>query len=274
MPKYFRYRCRDCRRDFTLKTGTIFEDSPLGLDKWLPAMWLIANCKNGISSYEIARDLDVEQRTAWFMLHRIRHAMKSGSFDKMEGTVEADETFIGGKERNKHNDKKLRQGRGTVGKTIVQGVLERGEGGRKSRVAAKVVKDTTGETLKPNVQQFVEVGSWVYTDAHRGYTGLNAEFVHEFIDHSVRYADGVVHTNGMENFWSLLKRGLSGTYVSVMPFHLERYVDEQGFRFNERGQTDGERFLTVLSQVSGKRLTWKELTNSFEDFYGPIYQYG
>jgi transposase-like protein len=273
MPAYFRYRCRDCRKDFTVKNGTIFEDSPLGLDQWLAAIWFIANCKNGISSYELGRDLGVTQRTAWFMLHRIREAMKDGSFQKMEGTIEADETFVGGLEKNKHENKKLRQGRGAVGKAIVQGVIERGQTGRKSRVAAKVVKGTDAETLQDNVKNYVVTGSYVYTDAHKGYNGLGQEFVHDFIDHTVTYANGVVHTNGMENFWSLLKRGIKGTYVAVMPFHLDRYVDEQAYRFNERGTNDAGRFLKVLSQVSGKRLTWIRLTESSQDFYGWMFQY-
>jgi transposase-like protein len=230
-------------------------------------MWLVANCKNGISSYEIARDLGVSQKTAWFMLHRLREAMRTGTFAKMIGTVEADETYIGGLERNKHANKKLRQGRGTVGKAIIQGVIERGEGKKKSRVAAKVVKGTDAKTLQGNINQMVEAGSYIYTDAHRGYIGLSAEFVHDFIDHAVAYARGAVHTNGMENFWSLLKRGLKGTYVAVQPFHLERYVDEQAFRFNNRELNDAGRFLVTLASVAGKRLTWEELSDSHVAFF-------
>lgn len=273
MENYFRYRCRACKKDFTVKNGTIFEDSPLGLDKWLPAIWFIANCKNGISSYELGKDLGVTQRTAWFMLHRIREAMKAGSFEKMDGTVEADETFIGGLEKNKHSNKKLRQGRGSVGKAIVHGVIERGQPGRKSRVAANVVKGTDAKTLQGNLKKYVEPGSQVYTDAHKGYSGLNEEFIHDFIDHAVTYANGAVHTNSVENFWSCLKRGLKGTYISVQPFHLERYVDEQAYCFNERGYSDAERFLGVLSQVTGKRLTWDQLTTSYEEFYSAAFQY-
>jgi hypothetical protein len=201
------------------------------------------------------------------MDHRIRLAMKTGTFRKMEGTVEVDETFIGGLEKNKHSNKKLRQGRGTVGKAIVQGVIERGQPGQKSRVAAKVVKGTDAKTLQGNVQKYVVTGSYVYTDAHAGYSCLSAKFVHDFIDHAVTYAKGLVHTNGMENFWALLKRGLKGTYVAVMPFHLDRYVDEQAFRFNEREGSDADRFVKVLSQVAGRRLTWDELTASDDEFY-------
>lgn len=263
------WQCNACREQFTAKTGTIFEDSPLGLDKWLIAMWMITNCKNGVSSHEMERTLGVSQKSTWFMLHRIREAMKAGTILKMTGTVESDETFIGGLEKNKHKDKKLRQGRGTVGKAIVQGVIERGTNGRKSRVAANVIKGTDAAYLENQVSKYVEVGTYVYTDAHKGYRGLSNEFVHDFIDHAVTYANGVVHTNGMENFWSLLKRGLKGTYIAVRPFHLERYVDEQAFRFNERANDDGDggRFLKVLTQASGRRLTWDELTASDDEFY-------
>ena len=268
MPTYLRYRCRSCRKDFTVKNGTIFEDSPLPLSKWLTAMWMIANCKNGISSYEISRALKLSQKTTWFMSHRIREAMRAGSFDKMTGTVESDETYVGGLEKNKHEHKKLKAGRGAVGKAIVQGVIERGQGNKKSRVSAKVVKGTDAKTLQGNIKELVETGTNVYTDAHKGYTGLNEEFVHDFIDHAVTYAEGAVHTNGIENFWSLLKRGLKGTYVAVTPMHLERFVDEQAYRFNEREYNDGERFLKVLCQVSGRRLTWDDLTEiSKDDFY-------
>ena len=202
------------------------------------------------------------------MSHRIREAMKAGSFEKMTGTVESDETYIGGLEKNKHEHKKLKAGRGGVGKAIVQGVIERGQGNRKSRVSAKVVKSTDAKTLQGNIKDLVETGTAVYTDAHKGYTGLNEAFVHDFIDHAVNYAEGAVHTNSTENFWSLLKRGLKGTYVAVSPIHLERFVDEQAYRFNERGYTDGERFFKVLAQVVGRRLTWFQLTDgSREDFW-------
>jgi transposase-like protein len=263
LPAYFRYRCRVCRKDFTVKQGTIFEESPLPLSKWLMAMWMIVNCKNGISSYEIARDMKITQKTAWFLSHRIREAMKAGSFKKMSGVTESDETYIGGLERNKHKDKKLNMGRGTVGKAIVQGVIERGQGSRKSRVSAKVVKSTDAKTLQGNVKECVEPGSAVYTDAHKSYSGLSEEFIHDFIDHAVTYAEGHVHTNSMENFWSLLKRSIKGTYVAVTPEHLSKFVDEQAYRFNERGSNDCARFLTVLCQVVGRRLTWKDLTDRY-----------
>lgn len=264
LAKYLRYRCRNCRKDFTVKNGTIFEDSPLPLSKWMTAMWLICNCKNGISSNELSRDIGVTQRTAWFMNHRIREAMKSGSFAKINGTAEIDETFVGGLEKNKHKDKKRNQGRGGVGKAIVMGVLERGNGKGKSRINAKLIPNTEGPTLKGEVSRYVQVGSWVYTDGARGYIGLDAEYAHSFVDHAVHYAIGAVHTNGVENFWSLLKRGLKGTYIAVQPFHLTRYVDEQAWRFNNREYKDGERFLMALASVGGKRLDYATLTSSFE----------
>lgn len=252
------FRCKDCGKDFTVKVGTIFEDSPLGLDKWLVAIWQIANCKNGISSYELSRALGVTQKTAWFMLHRIRLAMRTGSFKKLAGFVEADETFIGGKESNKHESKKLKQGRGAVGKAVVAGLLERGGG-----VRAKVVPNTSSATLHQNVRENVYAGSALFTDAHAGYQGLGAEYVHAVVDHAVEYVrEHVIHTNSLENFWSLLKRSIKGTYVSVDIAHLDAYLDEQAFRFNERKGNDTARFEKTLSSVVGKRLTYKELIGS------------
>ncbi len=225
------WKCRACKKQFSVKVGTIFEDSPLGLDKWLPAVWLIANCKNGISSYELARAVGVQQKSAWFMLHRIRLAMQTGTFEKLSGQVEADETYIGGKARNMHKSKREQKisGRGASGKVAVMGLLE-----RHGEVRTKIVPDTKSRTLQVEVRENVEPGSEVHTDALRSYRGLDAEYVHNVVDHAEKYVDGHVHTNGLENFWSLLKRGIKGTYVSVEPYHLFRYLDEQAFRFNER----------------------------------------
>ncbi|QIN81689.1 IS1595 family transposase [Rubrobacter tropicus] len=251
------WKCRACKKQFSVKVGTIFEDSPLGLDKWLPAVWLIANCKNGISSYELARDLGVTQKSAWFMLHRIRLAMQTGTFEKLSGQVEADETFIGGKARNMHKSKRAEKitGTGGSGKVAVMGLLE-----RHGEVRTKVVPDTRSRTLQVEVRENVEPGSEVHTDALKSYRGLDPEYVHNVVDHAERYVDGHVHTNGLENFWSLLKRGIKGTYVSVEPYHLFRYLDEQAFRFNEREGVDGERFQKALGSVAGRRLTYDELT--------------
>lgn len=260
------WNCRGCRKQFSVKVGTIFEDSPLPLSTWLPAVWLVTNAKNGISSCELARALGVTQKTAWFMLHRIRHIMETGGFEKMKGTVEADETFIGGLEKNKHADKKLRAGRGTVGKTPVAGLLERGTEETSSRVHARIVKTPNRQTLHGSIAERVDPGSHLYTDALPAYRGLE-EYDHGFVDHAVRYVDGDVHTNGLENFWCLLKRGLKGTYVAVRPFHLDRYVIEEEFRFNNRHNDDGGRFLKTLAGAEGRRLTYEELTGSYLAYY-------
>jgi transposase-like protein len=256
------------RPTFSLKTGTIFEDSPLPLSKWLPAAWLIINCKNGVSSYEISRDLAITQKSTWFMLHRIRLAMKEGSFDKkFSGEVEADETFVGGKLGNMHAHRqaKLRAlGRsrgGVFGKAIVTGLLDRNT--KKARV--KVTGNVRQFGIRTNVIENVEKGSSVYSDALKSYRNLGADgFVHEFIDHTETYVKGRVHTNGLENFWSLFKRALKGTYVSVEPFHLQAYADEQSFRYNNRQITDPERFAIVMKQIVGRRITYKELTGKTE----------
>jgi transposase-like protein len=235
------------------------EDSPIGLDKWLTAIWLLTNCKNGISSYEIARDVNVSQKAAWFMLHRIRLAMQDETFgSKFEGEVEADETFIGGKSRNMHISKRQRRITGTGGKdkTAVMGLLERG-----GEVRTMVVANRKRSALQAEVRKHVEAGAALYTDALPSYSGLAQEYAHAVVDHAVAYVDGRVHTNGLENFWSLLKRGISGTYVSVEPFHLFRYLDEQSFRFNNRkGLDDAGRFNRTVRQIIGKRLTFAELT--------------
>ena len=247
------WKCLDCQKQFSVKVGTIFEDSPVGLDKWLCAMWLVANCKNGVSSYEIARDLKVTQATAWFMLHRIRYAMHTGSINKMTGTVEADETFIGGKARNMHADERAKKirGRGPMGKAIVFGLLDRETG----KVRTSVVGSRRKHHLHKEIRENVAPGAELHTDALKSYDDLN-EYSHKVIDHAEAYVDGNVHTNHLENFWSLLKRAIKGTYVSVEPFHLFRYLDEQSFRYNERKTTDAERFRKVLGSIAGKRLTY------------------
>jgi transposase-like protein len=243
---------------FSLKTGTIFEESPLGLDKWLPALWLVVNCKNGISSCELSRDLGVTQKTAWFMAHRLRFALKDGGFSLLSGEVEADETFIGGKARNMHLSKRKRRitGTGTKDKIAVMGILERG-----GEVRTVVVANRKKTALQTEVRKHVEAGAALYTDALFSYEGLASQYAHQVVDHAVQYVDGQVHTNGLENYWSLLKRGISGTYVSVEPFHLFRYLDEQTFRYNNRkDMNDASRFTLALSQITGKRLTYRNLT--------------
>ena len=264
LEKQDRYKCygKHPKAQFSLKVGTIFEDSPIGLDKWLPAAWLVINCKNGISSYELHRDIEVTQKTAWFMLQRVRLAMQTGTFNgPLSGEVEVDETFIGGKARNMHADKRAEKihGRGATGKAVVMGMLERG-----GHVRTKVVAKRNKKTLQNEIKKNVAPGSEIFSDELLSYWGLNGEFIHQIINHAEEYVRGNVHTNGMENFWSLLKRGLNGTYISVEPFHLFRYLDEQMFRFNFRELNDGERFIKVLQQVVGRRLTYAELTGKTE----------
>jgi len=258
------WNCLECKKQFSVKTGSVMEDSPLTLDKWLAAIWLIADCKNGISSHEIARHLNISQKSGWFLLHRIRAAMKAGSFEKLGGEgddVEVDETAIGGKAKNMHRDRRKAkiQGTGMMNKTIVMGLLRRTQGDQKSKVAVKVVANNRKRTVQREVRTHVAERSNLYTDALLSYQGLDAEYLHRTIDHAVEYAVGSVHTNGIENFWSLLDRAIDGTYVSVDPDHLEKYVDEEAFRFNEREDTPYGRFVKVAQNVAGKRLTWDEL---------------
>jgi transposase-like protein len=249
---------------FSMKTGTVMEDSAIPVDKWLTALWLIVNCKNGISSCEMARDLGITQKSAWFLDHRIRMAVHGGSFEKLSGHVEADETFIGGKARNMHVAQRQRRitGTGTKDKTPVMGILERGKDG-KSRIRTSVIPNRKKSAVQGEVRKHVEAGSALYTDFLLSYEGLAGEYAHRVVDHAVEYVrDKVVHTNGLENYWSLLKRTIAGTYVSVEPFHLFRYLDEQAYRFNNRGKemNDWERFKLAASQMVGKRLTWNEAT--------------
>ncbi len=265
--KHRRWQCGSHheRRQFTLKTGTIFEDSPLGLDKWLVAMWILVNSKNGVSSWEVSRTLGVTQKSAWFMMHRLRNALQQGSLVKLDGSgapIEVDETFIGGKARNMHRDRRARciQGTGGNSKTIVMGMLQRG-----GKVKAVIAPDRKRSTVQQIVRDYVEPGSEIHTDEHAGYQGLDKDYVHEVINHMEAYVRGHVSTNGMENFWSLFKRQLGGTHVSVEPFHLFRYLDEEMFRYNyrrdgERKLTNSDRFNLILSQIAGKRLTYKEVT--------------
>jgi transposase-like protein len=257
------WQCKGCRKQFSVKVGSIFEDSPIPLSKWLPAMWMLVNCKNGVSSYEIARDLGITQKTAWFMMHRLRMAIQAKSFDKFGGHVEVDETFIGGKARNMHKGKRERLGisqrRSMIGKVAVMGLLERhGEG---SNVRLEVVSNRKKHQLEQTIDAHVETGATLYTDALRSYDRMATRgYIHNVIDHAEAYVDGEVHTNGLENFWSLLKRAIKGTYVSVEPFHLFRYLDEQVYRFNNRKQTDAMRFVEACASVFGKRLTYTVLT--------------
>jgi transposase-like protein len=267
-----RWQCRDCGKQFSVKVGTIFEDSAIGLDKWLTVMWLLANCKNGISSYEVAKDVGVTQKSAWFMLHRLREAMRDERKHKFGfgGPVESDEAFIGPnpKKMNKSQRRKyaikrgdLHNEGGMVGKTAVHGMLDRELRQVRANVVASVTRRTLQDAILKNVTPFAKV----YTDEATAYDGLSKNYVHKVINHSQEYVRGQVHTQGIENFWSLLKRTLRGTYVAVEPFHLDQYLSEQVFRYNNRATadnplTDADRFALAVSQVSGKRLTYAELT--------------
>jgi transposase-like protein len=266
--------CYVCKQQFTIKVKTIMEDSPITLDKWMTAFWLLANAKNGISSHELGRAIKVTQTTAWFMLQRIREVMKKqkwGNPTKIGGSgseVEVDETFVGGKVKNMHRSRRAKFAAeegfvgASTGKTIVQGILDRDL----RQVRATVVPNVTRETLQNEILKNVKFGSKVYTDSAVAYdSGMQLRFVHDVANKTETYVRGQVHVNGMENFWSLLKRSLRGTYVAVEPFHLSRYVDEQVVRFNNRKHgarklSDAERFNAVMSQVLGRRLTYSDLT--------------
>jgi len=277
-PRYLatqrRFECRKKhpRKQFSVKVGTIFEDSPIPLKSWLLAVWQITNCKNGISSYELARALGVTQKTAWFMNHRIRLAMQGdsgGTLGSDGAEVEIDETYIGGKARNMHPRKKralgIRRGGSFAGKVAVMGLLQRKTENQKSRVRTKVVPNVRKHQLHNEIAKHVEDGAKVYTDALMSYRDLGLYYQHQIIDHAEKYVDGQVHTNGLENYWSLLKRAIGGTYVSVEPFHLFRYLDEQAFRFNQRGDSDADRFARTLRQVTGRRITFEDLTGCEEE---------
>lgn len=272
LPKYRRFSCAKNHdsRQFTVKTGSVMEDSPMGLDKWAVAFWLEVNAKNSISSYEIHRAIGITQKSAWFMLHRIRFAIKQKSFDKMGYNgkiVEADETFIGGLAKFMHAKKRAEKitGSGQSGKAVVMGLLERHSGGKHSTVKAMTLaKHPSRADLREVIHKHVASGSHLMTDDNGAYRGLGTEYEHQFINHVERYVDGVVHTNGIENFWSLLKRCIKGTHVSVDPFHLDAYLDSEAFRFNNRKTDDGTRFVLATRGYHGKRLTYKALIGALE----------
>lgn len=268
MENYNRWNCREKHPSpqFTLKTGTAMEDSPIGLDKWLTAMWMVVNCKNGVSSYEISRTLGITQKSAWFLDHRIRLMLGAPAAEKMGGEgggpVEVDESFHGGEPKNWHLKKRASRKRNSEGKTPTEKVAVVGLLDRDSRqVRAKVVPNVNRETLQDAILENIEGRSTVYTDGWRAYSNLKTlDYVHETVNHLEEFVRGEVHTNGIENFWALLKRGLKGTYVAVEPFHLDRYVTEQVFRYNNRKMTDADRFDLAVKGMVGKRLTYAEVT--------------
>jgi transposase-like protein len=249
------WKCKGCKRQFSLKVGTIFEDSGLGFDKWLPAMWLIANSKNGISSCELARALGITQKSAWFMNHRIRLAMASGTFAKLSGTVETDETYVGGLAKNMHAADRKAKGRGGFDKVAIHGAVERG-----GKVVAAVVEDATMKSLVGSIYNWVESGSTVYSDQWRAYNWLVFDYSHNSVNHRAgEFVRGEVHTNTMESFWNLYKRAWKGTYTHNLPEHTDRYIAERTFSYNHRDLTDLQRMIAVTSTVAGQRLTYADL---------------
>ena len=256
------WKCLGCRKQFSVRVGTIFEGSPLPFSTWLPAVWLIANSKNGISSHELGRAMGITQKTAWFMLHRIRKGMADGTVGLMAGVVEVDETYVGGAAKFMHKDRHqyMVTGRGGVDKIAIQGLRERG-----GKMRATVLGGTSAADVEHNIYKYVSLGTKVYTDKFAGYKGLSANFVHGTVDHGKReFVRGDIHVNGVENFWTLFKRAWRGTYTHMNHEHAHRYLDERLFSFNLRGLNDLERCQAVLGQVTGRRMTWNQLTGVSE----------
>jgi transposase-like protein len=259
-----RLKCSSCRNTFTVRMGSIFEESPVPLQKWFLAIYLCTSLKKGISSLQLSKYIGVTQKTAWFMLQRIRHVFESGSFEKLSGEVEMDEAYVGGKDSNKHATKRTKYltGKGSQGfgsknsKTPVVGMVERG-----GDLHAVVTSDTGSATLMGLVRKHIDIDATIYTDEHMPYRTLpKIGYKHESVNHGTKeFVNGMASTNTAESFWSHLKRGIDGIYHHVSPKHLQKYCDEYSYRWNTRKMTDGERFEDWFKQVDGKRLMYKNL---------------
>lgn len=252
------YRCPGCKLDFTIRTGTVMERSHIPLDKWLYTFYLVMTARKGVSSLQLAKEIGVTQKSAWFLLQRVRHACGNGKHF-LFGIVEADETYIGGLEANKHEYKKLKMGRGSVGKVAILGLRER----RSGRVVGKVLKSTTTEEIQGVIKEHVERLSVLFTDEHKAYKGME-QYAHKSVNHSAKqFVQDMAHTNSIESVWAVLKRGFYGVYHSFSTKHLQRYVDEFTFRLNEGNVKNHtmQRIDALLGRVVGARITYRELTD-------------
>lgn len=258
------YKCKGCKERFTITVGTMFEGSHIGLRKWFIAMYIFSSHKKGISSHQLASDLGITQKSAWFMVSRMRHAFGfNADGSKLDGVIQADETFVGGKNKNRHADKKVEdsQGRSVKDKTPVLGMMQTG-----GKVRLSVIPDTKAKTIKPIIENMVSNGSILVTDEWQAYKALAKDYAHIVVNHKENeYVRGAFHTNSIENFWSLLKRGIYGIYHQCSPKHLHRYCDEFAFRFNSRKIGTGERFDFSLRNTENSRLTYKQLIGKIND---------